>query len=284
MPFTQTLRTVVCRVAREPLMHFMLLGAVLWIAYSTLNTPARLSRITITKAQSLQLAEHYRQQYGVAPSSRQLEALIDNAVTQEMSFREALRLGLDRDDEIVRRRLIQKFEFLQQDLSTPPQPTDSVLKAFYDRHPQLYLLPARQTFTHVYFSPDRRGDLGARNAAAALSTALNRQGINRAPDRGDSYPGPSDFVSLTQEEIGRVFGREGLSQEIGALPLGQWSLPLRSGFGWHIVFLQGREPAHQAPFDEVRGRVESDFLEAERLKRNAESVNKMRGEFEITRE
>ena len=126
------------------------------------------------------MADGYRRQYGAPPSPQQLDALVDRSITEEMIYREAVQVGLDKDDEIVRRRLIQKYEFLQQDINTPTPPTDAQLVHFYAVHPELYRVPERLTFTHVYFSPDSRGASGARNAAASLSTTLNGGTSTRA--------------------------------------------------------------------------------------------------------
>lgn len=276
--------TAAKRVAGEPLVHFFVLGAMLWGIHAYLQTRSQASRIVVSKALTAQLAEHYRQEYGASPTAPQLDALVDTAITEEISYRQAIQLGLDQGDEIVRRRLIQKYEFLQQDLSTPRDPTQAEIQDFYDRHLERYVVPERFTFTHVYFSPDRRGDVGARDAAASLASALSVRGVTRAPNEGDVYPGPADFVGVTAEEMARAFGRDGLSQEIGAVPVGHWSSPLRSGFGWHIVYVGDRSAARQATLDEVRDRVTEDFLEAERARRKAQATAVIRSQFEVLRE
>ncbi len=272
------------RFAHEPLLHFFVLSAVLWAIHAHGYARPESSRITITQAFTDQLAEHYRQQYGVAPSPRQLDALVDNAITEEIAFRQAIKLGLDQGDEIVRRRLIQKFEFLQQDLATPPDATPAEVSEFYFHHAERYVLPERLTFTHVYFSPDRRGDMGAKDAAAALAAALNLRGVTRAPDEGDPFPGPADFVRVTSEEIAHVFGRDGLSQDLAATTPSHWTSPLRSGYGWHIVYVTARDPGRRAAFDEVKDQVKEDFREAERARHNAEASAALRSQFEVTRQ
>lgn len=277
-------RTAARWLASEPLIHFFVLSALLWAVHAQLGAHSHFSRITITKAFTAQLAEHYRQQYGAPPSGSQLDALVDAAIAEEMAYRQAIKLGLDQGDEIVRRRLIQKYEFLQQDLATPRDPTLAEARDFYARYPQRYVLPERLTFTQVYFSPDRRGDAGARDAAAALAAALNVRGVTRAANEGDPYPGPSDFVDVTPVEIGRVFGHDGLSKDIVTLAVGHWSAPLRSGYGWHTVYVSDRDAGRRAEFEEVRDHVIQDFREAERNRRNSEAIAAMRNQFEVIRE
>jgi hypothetical protein len=272
------------RLSREPLVHFFLLSAVLWGIQAHFQAHSPPARITVSKSLVARLADQYRRQYGAAPSALQLDALIDQAITEEITYREAIKLGLDRDDEIVRRRLMQKYEFLQQDLATPRNPTPEEAMSFFTRHAERYLVPERLTFSHVYFSPDRRGDAGARDAAAALAAVLNLRGITRVSNEGDPFPGPAYFVGAPPEDIARVFGRNGLSESTGSLPAGHWSPPLRSGFGWHTVFVLERIPGRQAEFDEVRDRVIADFLEEERSRRNAAALGAVRSQYEVVRE
>lgn len=272
------------RLAHEPLVHFFVLSMVLWGIHAYIQPRSQLSRITITKAAAAQLAEHYRQQYGVLPSPSQLDALVDAAITEEISYRQAIKLGLDQGDQIVRRRLVQKYDFLQQDLAAPRDPTTAEAQDYYSRHAERYVLPERLTFTHVYFSPDRRGDAGAREATAALAAALNLRDVKRAAADGDPYPGPMDLIGATPEEIARVFGRNGLSQDIAAVPIGHWTPPLRSGFGWHTVYVTDRQPARRANFEEVYDQVTAHFREAESIRRTAEANAAMRSRFKIVRE
>jgi len=214
----------------------------------------------------------------------ELKVLVEANTTEEVMYREALRLGLDKDDEIVRRRLVQKYEFLNQDLATPPEPTDGALRDYFQQHQEQYRLPDRVTFTHVYFSPDTRGEDGARAAAAALGARLDAQHATRAAEQGDRFPGPSDFAAAAREDLERALGREGLAQAVFGVAIGQWSGPLRSGFGWHCVYVSAREEARPAAFAEVRERVRSDWLEAERARRNADAIAALRAHFEIMRQ
>jgi len=249
-----------------------------------LEERSRLTHITITQDQIRRIADNYGRQYGGLPSEPQLAALVDNFVKEEIFYHEALKLGLDKDDEIIRRRLVQKYEFLQQDLATPAEPTDAELQNYYHQHLDQYLIPKRVTFTHVYFSPDHRGEKGAREAAEELASNLNLRGLTRAVDQGDPFPGTYDFAALSREELARVFGAEGLTQEIFTVDPNHWSAPLRSGFGWHTVYVTAQQPARQAAFEEVREDARRDYIEAERNRRNAAALAKLRQHFKIIRE
>ena len=278
------LRGLTGRIAREPFVHFVLLGAALFFVNHHLEERSRFTRITITQEQVRGIADNYRLQYGVLPAARQLDALVDNFIREEIFYHEALKLGLDADDEIIRRRLVQKYEFLQQDLAAPVEPTESQLLDYYHQHPDQYRRPQTVTFTHVYFAPDVRGDPAAREAAQVEASSLNLQGLTRAVDEGDRFPGTYDFAELSRDELARVFGREGLAESIFAVQPNHWSEPLRSGLGWHTVYVSARQPGRQAGFDEVRADVRRDYIESERDRRNADTVAKLSKSFEVVRE
>jgi peptidyl-prolyl cis-trans isomerase C len=272
------------RIAREPFIHFLLLGAVLFAVNHHLEQRARFTEITITKADVQGIAANYQLQYGGLPSPQQLDALVGQFVREEIFYHEALKLGLDADDEIIRRRLVQKYEFLQQDLAAPTEPTDAQILAYYQQHLEHYRSPETVTFTHVYFSTDLHGEAGARSAAQDLATNFNLRGIARAVDQGDRFPGSYDFASLSADELARVFGREGLAQAIFAVEINHWSQPLRSGLGWHTVYVSSRQPSRQRTLEDVRDEVRRDYIEAERERRNAEMLAKLRRHFVIVRE
>jgi peptidyl-prolyl cis-trans isomerase C len=283
-PASGVVRRLLGRIAREPFIHFLLLGTVLFAFNHYLEERARFTRITITKSDIQGILDNYQLQYGGLPSPQQLDALVEQFVREEIFYHEALKLGLDVDDEIIRRRLVQKYEFLQQDLATPAEPTDAQLLGYYEQHPEHYRLPETVTFTHVYFSTDLHGEAGARRAAQDLATTLNLRGVTRAVDQGDRFPGNHDFASLCADELARVFGKEGLAQTIFAVDINRWSPPLRSGLGWHTVYVSGRRPSRQQAFADVRAEVRRDYIEAERERRNAERLAKLRQRFVIIRE
>jgi len=266
----------------EPFLHFLLLGAALFGVDHYLEAKSRFTHITIAPQVVAGIAENFRLQYGSLPSPERLQALVDARVREEVFYHEALRLGLDKDDEIIRRRLVQKYEFLQQDLDIESEPNAAALQAFFAAHKQQYEVPATVSFSHVYFSTDSRGEHAPADAARAAA-ALAVSGLNRAVDSGDAFPGPTDFTRVSQVELGRVFGQQGLASEIFKLPPRQWSKPLASGLGWHLVYVNAREPARVPDFAEVRDTVRRDYLEAARAARNEQAYAKLKRGFVIER-
>jgi peptidyl-prolyl cis-trans isomerase C len=271
-------------VVREPFFQFFALGALLFLVSEYLDYRANTPRIEITAAQVEGIRNNYRLQYGVPPTDEQLRSLVDQFIREEVYYREALRVKLDENDEIVRRRMVQKFEFLEQDLGAPPEPTDEFLEAYYRSHEKNYETPERLTFSQVFFSVDRMSDREARARAERVLATLERNLVARAPELGDAFPGPVDYAGVTPTQVRRAFGSSELSEEIFKVELGRWSQPLRSGLGWHLLYISLREPAHLADFASVRETVRRDFLEGLREERNAAAFERLKARYLIVRE
>jgi peptidyl-prolyl cis-trans isomerase C len=277
-------RRLIGWVVHEPFFQFIALGALLFAVSEYLEARANFARIDISRAQVDGITNNYRLQYGASPTAEQLNALVDQFIKEEVFYHEALRLKLDRDDEIIRRRLVQKYEFLQQDLGTPMEPSEADLHAFYQLHAKNYEIPERLTFSHVFFSVDRSGDEAGKARAQRVLPALNQQGATRAPASGDSFPGAVDYSGATSTQIRRAFGSSTLSEEIFKIAPGYWAGPFRSGFGWHLVYVAAHEPASVAAYDDARDAVRRDYIDAERGARNAEVLESLKKHFTIARE
>jgi hypothetical protein len=266
---------------REPFFHFVILGALLFAFNEYLEARANHSRIEISKEQVEAISRNYKLQYGSTPSAEQLKVLVDSFIKEEVFYHEALKLNLDKDDEIIRRRLVQKYEFLQQDLGIPKEPTGGDLLTFYQQHKSKYQIPEKVTFSHVFFSTDSRGDGGARVVAQKTLDQLNRLGVSRAPDSGDNFPGLYDYSNMAGTEISRLFGNGELATEVFNEPLNKWSGPFRSGYGWHIVYVSSKQAATTPPFEEIRDAVQRDYVEYYRGLRNVEILEKLKKSFTI---
>jgi parvulin-like peptidyl-prolyl isomerase len=271
-------------VIREPFFQFIALGAMLFAVSEYLEARSNFARIDISHAQVEGIKNNYRLQYGASPTAEQLNDLVDQFIKEEVFYHEALRLKLDQDDEIIRRRLVQKFEFLQQDLGTPKDPSEAELRAFYRLHANNYTIPEHLTFSHVFFSVDRNGDEAAKARAERALAALNQQRDTRAPDGGDSFPGAVDYAGATLTQVRRAFGASTLSAEVFNVAPGHWAGPFRSGFGWHLVYVTAHESAGVATYDDAQGAVLRDYLDAERGIRNAEALETLKKHFTIVRE
>lgn len=278
------LRRPLSWIVREPFFQFLALGALLFAASEYLEARSNFARIDISRAQVEGIKNNYRLQYGASPTSEQLNDLVDQFIKEEVFYHEALRLKLDRDDEIIRRRLVQKFEFLQQDLGTPKEPSEADLHSYYQAHTKNYEIPERLTFSHVFFSVDRSGDEAAKARAERALAQLNQRGLTRAPEDGDSFPGSVDYAGATPTQVRRAFGASALSEEVFRIAPDHWAGPYRSGFGWHLVYVAGHEPPGVAPYEAVADAVRRDYVDTERAARNAQALESLKKHFTIVRE
>jgi hypothetical protein len=266
------------RAAREPLVHFVLLGAVLLAIARGYEARTNLYRIEVTPAHVAEVARRYALQYGAPPEKAVLEQLVEDDIHDEILYRQGKALRLDQDDEIVRRRVVQKSQFLLEDLQAPPEPTDRQLSDYYAAHADRYAAPARASFTHIFFADERGGEGRAKAELASLPA-----GLTRAPDRGDPFPDLYDFEGYDAEQVARLFGHTPLADAVFSAPPGRWVGPVRSAYGWHLLYVSGRAPPRRPPLQEVRDRVRADYLQAAQGAANAAAFKRLAGRFTVVR-
>lgn len=288
-PILATPRRVLAAALREPVVQFLLIGALLYGAAVLHARSADPQRIVITNEAVALLEQRFVRQFGRSPSSEEFEWLIERHVRDEVFYREGLALGLGEGDEIVRRRIVQKMEFLSEGESQILEPTAADLRAFYEANAARYRSPARASFEHLYFSPDDGGEGAATARAERVLTAL-RAGPDGTQPRGSAVPGVDRFWERTRferadrEEIERVFGRTDLAAAVFDLPLRQWAGPLRSGLGWHLVRVDAREAPQTAPFEAVEADVRIDWLDAQRARHRAATFAELKRRYRVVRE
>ena len=270
------------RLLREPLFHFVVLGFALFLAGRAYQTRTDVYRIEVTPAHVAQLSRSYALQFGAPPDKVTLEQLIQDDVRDEMLFRQGRAMRLDQDDEIVRRRVVQKEQFLVQNLHPPDEPTEAQLATYYAGHPDRYAAPSRASFSHIYFAMGPDGDAAAKERAR---TALVRipAGVSRGPERGDAFPDLYDFSAFEPEQVQRLFGHTGFAQAVFAAPVGRWSGPYRSAYGWHLLYVAARAPPATPPLAEVRDRVRADYLQDAQDRSNAVAFDKIARQFTVVR-
>lgn len=259
------------RFLHEPLFHFLLLGALLFGAYAVLNDgndAAEAGVITITEGDIDWLIAAWSRQWRRPPTETELRGLIDDRVREEVLYREAIAMGLDRDDQIVRRRLAQKMEFLTEDLALMVEPNDSTLEAFYEANADRYLIPEQRAFSHVIFSVDRRGDAAFDDARAALAVLQEESAsVERAPELGDRFLQPYDYSLRSEERVARDFGGEFAAGVFAAEP-GGWTGPVSSSFGVHLVRVTEWAAPVLPPLADVIDRVRTDLAVQRREEAN----------------
>lgn len=264
------------KLLREPLLHFLLLGAAIFAAYGLL--PKRVgdepAKIIITQGQIASTIVGFARTWQRPPTPEELEGLIRDRVREEVYYREALALGLDKDDTIVRRRLRQKLEFLTDDLALQAPPTEAELTAFLKAHGERFGAKRRWTFSHVYLSPSKHGESLAEDAAQALARLVRSGGDADLSAEGDPFPLAHDFASAPASEIASLFG-EPFAKRLATLPPGQWQGPIESGYGMHLVFIREITEGGMPALADVREAVTREWADARRQEANEKRYEAM---------
>lgn len=270
------------RLMKEPLLHFLLLGALIFAVNGWRNQqrpPANdAARIEVSAGTITWLCEGFAKQWQRGPDADELRGLVQDHIREEVLYREALAMGLDRDDTIVRRRMAQKMEFLTQDIAAAVAPDDAALRAFFEANAARYAKAARVSFRHVYFSRERRGaqlDADAREALAALRKGASEETV------GDPFLREHEFAAVDETDIASALGREFAAQVV-ALPAGEWRGPVTSSYGVHLVRVSERAEPQPAAFESVREAVARDLADERRRSANGEFITQLKTRYRIT--
>lgn len=239
------------RWTREPLVHFLLAGALIYALFAWRGEeadPASRS-ITVDRAQQAQLALVFERTMGRAPTDAELDAQIERFVRDEVLYREALRLGLDQGDAVVRRRMAQKMDHLATARAEAAQPTEEELARWHREHAARFASGASYSFDQLWFD----SEAAAQAALAQLAGGADWQGL------GQAISLPASVEALPQDEVTARFGIQ-FAEELGAIEPGErWHGPLPSGLGWHLVRLGERRAGSVPPLSEIREAVERDW-------------------------
>jgi len=254
--------TLAAKVLREPLVHFLVIGVAVFAFYSLVlpedeAAPPR-GRIVVSAGRVAQLREVFARTWQRPPTPEELRGLVDGFVQEEVYYREALKLGLDRDDTVIRRRMQQKMEFLIEPAEAALQASDAELEAFLAAHREDFRIAPRIAFRQVFFSPEKREPPAVQRAAATLDE-LSRAGPGVAlREHGDPTLLPAEMPLTSALVIARSFG-EGFAAQLGDLPEGAWRGPVASPFGLHVVLVTTRIAGYDPPLAEVRAAVLAEW-------------------------
>ena len=214
------------RLLREPLVHFLLLGAILFGLHSftpagrTASASSKEIRLSLDEISQLPLL--HQSQWRRPPTVQELQRLIENKVQQEILYREALAMGLDKDDEIVKRRMAQKMQFLAEDVAAAREPTTAELRSWFEENSAQFAQPPRLSFRHLYLSPDRRGARARADAEQALAK-LAGQPVDAkiATSLADPFMFQEYYRDRAPDYLGKEFGPQ-FALAVAKLPPGAW--------------------------------------------------------------
>ena len=271
---------------KAPLVQFFLIAAALFVLHSLVAPPQTRgpgSKIELTRDDLAQIDIAWRSKWQRQPTPAEWRGLIEQKVREEVLYREAVAMGLDQDDAIVRRRLGQKLEFLLEDVSTLRDPGTAELEAWFKRNASQFALPGRVTYCHAYFSPDRPGEQARARAELALKSLRSRPSCaaSSTSGLGDVFPDQRYYADRAPEDIANVFGTD-FSKALFRLQAGSWQGPIQSGLGWHLVMIEALTPGRIPTFAEVDpAEVKSAWLDSHRSESKRSSFAAMRAKYEV---
>lgn len=250
---------------REPLFHFLLLGAAIFMTYglATRHKTDKPGEIIVTQGTLENLVTGFTRTWQRPPTEEELQGLVRDYIREEAAYREALALGLDRDDMIVRRRLRQKLEFLSDELATRTEPGDTELQSFLQTHAELFQSEPLFSFRQIYFNPQLRGGNLHRDMARALED-LERPGSRaNTANFGDPFLLERSFENLSLSDVKKTFGDQ-FASALSTASLGVWQEPVASGYGVHLVLVTQRNDSHMPALADVCEQVRREWLDAKR--------------------
>lgn len=254
------------RWLQEPLVHFILLGAVLFVVFGwwSKHSTTHEGSIVVTQGTIKHLVNTFVLTFQRPPTQEEIEGLIQDYVREEVCVREAMTLGLDRDDIIIRRRLRQKLEFVSEDLVAQAQPSDAELQAYMKEHPTAFIIEPRFTFRQVYLNPERHGKSLQQDEDRLLAGLKQAGAKANLATFGDPFMLENNFANVSTREVRSAFG-EKFAVALGSLAPGQWQGPVESGYGVHFVYLAERTEGRLPPLEEAREAIRREWANAERV-------------------
>jgi hypothetical protein len=250
------------RFFSDPLAGFAAAAAGVFLLFAALprerSDPAR--TIEITGKDIDRLKASFQVVWLRPPDERELQNLIEERVRDEIFYREALLMGLDRDDTVVRRRMRQALELMASGIAGEAEPTEGDLEDHLRKNPDVYRRESTVSFRQIYFSPVKRGDAAASDASKLLEGLQSRADATAA-ELGDGTLLPEQWIDTPVSEVAAQLG-QAFSEALARFPQGQWTGPIESPYGIHLVLVEGRREGGIPPLAEVRDRVRRDWMAA----------------------
>ncbi len=270
---------------QEPIIQFLLLGGALFLLHGLIRPPGAASggEIVVSDARVATMVQTFMRTWQRPPTFAELDGLIEDHIRMEVYVREAMALGLDRDDMIVRRRLRQKMEFVSDAEASRKTPSEGDLQVYLSKHSDQYRTDTQVSFRHVFLNPEQRRD--ALNAdARLLLERLNdpEAGVN-ALEVGDRLVMlKPEWQSVPKSELVALFGGE-FTEVLLQQQLGTWVGPISSSYGMHLVKLDEMKPGDVPSLNQVRSKVERDWIAAQKRKQQKVFYRRLLGKYTVTR-
>jgi len=271
------------KLLREPLVHFLLLGLLVFAGFkfTSRSDAGEPGKIVVTQAQVESLVTGFTRTWQRPPTNLELEGLIREHIREEVCTREALALGLDKDDSVIRRRLRQKLEFISDSVASQAEPTDEALEKYLQAHPENFRAQRQFTFSQVYLDPQKHGENLSRDVDQLLGQLRLAESRPDLSKLGDSLLLEQDFEAVSGGEVSKQFG-EKFAAKLVELPVGEWSGPVESGYGLHLVIVTERKDGSLPALADVRETVKRDWVNAQRSETNEKFYQALLKRYTVT--
>lgn len=266
------------KLLREPLLHFLLIGAALFAVFEMVNdrSPGNSdNHIVVSAGRIAQLENIFTKTWQRSPTVEELKGLVDDFILEEIYYRQAVAIGIDRDDTVIRRRLRQKFEFLTDDMAAAAIPGVEELASYLAANPDIFMRDTTYTFEQVYINADRPGvDLESK-VASKLSALRDGKAVE-----GDSGLLPTFFNQIPRRAVDSNFGSD-FSTRLDLLPLKEWHGPIESGLGLHLIRMGTRGEGTLPELAEIRPIVEREWAHDKRLETRRIINEQLLNDYEV---
>lgn len=272
------------RILKEPLLHFLLLGVGLFLAYRMVPKnvgSGESGEILVTQGQIEHLAAGFAKTWQRPPTPKELAGLVRDRVREEVYCREAIAMGLDKDDTVIRRRLRQKMEFVSDDLAAQVEPSDADLNSFLLAHPDTFRVSPQFTFRQVYLNPEKHKGRLASDATQLLAQLNQSDSASDTSGLGDALMLDQQYAAVSASEVARQFGDK-FAAKLNGLSPGQWQGPIESGYGVHLVLVSKRTEGRLPALNEVRDAVAREWASARRLEANERFYQELLKHYTVT--
>jgi hypothetical protein len=277
----------ITKLFREPLLHFLIIGAGLFLLFGWKGNSASLTggqaglpaaQILVTQEKIDQMNSQFEKTWQRPPTAEEQKGLFEDIVRSEIYYREAIAIGLDRDDEVLKRRLRQKMEFIYEDIASVAEPADEDLKAFMIKNREKYIADPQISFRQVYINTDKPGKRAEAEAGQILAQLI----AGADPDAlGDTTLQELEVRLSPLWDIRKQFGDE-FGKGLLELKPGVWAGPVRSGFGLHLVFVKERRGERMPDLKEVREAVKRDWMVEKQKELKDAAYAKIKERYSVT--
>ena len=254
------------KLKSEPLLKFLIISIGIYMLYGFYGTRdadalAAENTITITAQEINMMAFGFQQRLNRKPTAEELQKLIDTRVKETVLYEEAKKMGLDKDDVVITRRVVLQYRNLVEGLLVPPDPNEEELNAYYQEHIEAYIPDELISFTQIFFDPDKRDESTLEDAEKALVKLQSMETIpNDLTAYGDNFMLANSYTNITPLALRKYFG-SGFEQSVMQLETNVWIGPVLSGYGTHLVFVSNKIAAEPFPLEEVKEEVLADYLD-----------------------